>query len=90
MKAGLWLAGGFCAAVGILLMIGGFGDSGFGLFSDGQMQPAALSFHRFGYDATMDLKASTNGYMGIALILTGLVLMVYCNAGAWRDTNNEY
>ena len=90
MKAGLWLAGGFCVAVGIMLLIGGFGDSGFGLMSDGQMQPAAVSYEQFGYDATMDIVLSGNGQMGLPLLLIGLALMVYCNAGAWKDTNNEY
>ncbi len=90
MKAGLWLAGGFSVAVGIMLLIGGFGDSGFGLLSNGQMQPAAVSYQEFGYDATMDIIVSGNGKVGIPMILIGLVIMVYCNAGAWKDTNNEY
>ena len=90
MKAGLWIVGGICAGVGILLLIGGFGDSGFGLVTDGSMQPAAVTFHRFGYDASLDVALSSNGKMGIPLILVGLVLMVYANATAWKDTNNEY
>ena len=90
MKAGLWMVGGFSVAVGVLLLIGAFGDSGFGLISNGKMQPAATSFEVFGYDATMDIILSGNGKMGIPLVLIGMVIMVYCNASAWKDTNHEY
>ena len=87
----LWIVGGICVGFGILLMIGGFGDTGFGLTGPtGSIDPAAVSFKSFGYDASMDVGLSSTGKMGLPLIFIGIALMVYKNATAWKDTNGEY
>lgn len=90
MKAGIWIAGGICIGFGALFMMGAFGPTGFGLGSGDEIVPAALSYKSYGYDASLDLRPTSSGMFGIPLILIGIVLMVYANAGAWKDTNNEY
>ena len=90
MKAGIWIAGGLCAGFGVLFMIGAFGPTGFGLGEGDNIVPAALSYKSYGYDASLDLGITSAGMFGLPLILIGLVLMVYANANAWKDTNNEY
>ena len=90
MKAGIWIAGGISLGFGILFMMGAFGPTGFGLGGEDNIVPAALSFKSYGYDASLDLGLTSSGKFGIPLILVGIVLMVYANAGAWKDTNNEY
>ena len=90
MKAGIWIVGGLCAGFGVLFLIGAFGPTGFGLMSDGQILPAASTYKNFGYDASLDITMTSSGAIGIPLVLAGLVLMVYANANAWKDTNHEY
>lgn len=90
MKAGIWIVGGLCAGFGVLFLIGAFGPTGFGLISDGQVLPAASTYKNFGYDASLDVSLTSEGMMGIPLVLVGLALMVFANANAWKDTNNEY
>jgi len=90
MKGGIWVVGGLCAGIGLLFLIGGFGDTGFGLMSGGSITPAALSFMHFGYDASMDVGITSNGIMGFGLIIAGIALMVKANAGAWKHTGGEY
>ena len=90
MKAGIWIVGGFCVGFGVLFMLGAFGPTGFGLGEGDDVLPAAISYKTYGYDASLDLRPTSAGIYGIPLILIGIVLMVYANAIAWKDTNNEY
>ena len=86
----LWIAGGISVGTALLFLIGGFGDPGFGLVADGVVQPAALAFSRFGYDASLNLHISNNGIVGVILLIAGASMMITANAGAWRDTGGEY
>ena len=90
MKAGIWIGGGLCVGCGVLFLIGAFGSTGFGLTGAEGIQPAAESYKYFGYDASLDVGLTTMGKIGIPLLLVGVALMVYVNATAWKDTNNEY
>ena len=90
MKAGIWIAGGLCVGFGALFMIGAFGATGFGLGSGDDILPAAISYKSYGYDASLDLGITSSGMYGIPLILIGMALMIFANANAWKDTNNEY
>ena len=90
MKPGIWISGGLCVGLGVLFLIGAFGPTGFGLPSGDSIITAAEGYKYFGYDASLDVKLTTMGKIGIPLVLTGLVLMVFANATAWKDTNHEY
>ena len=91
MKSALWLLGGLSAGLGFLFLIGGFGDGAFGLLNEqGAAVPAALSFKDFGYDASMDLKLTSNGMAAFFFLFAGLGMMVTANANAWVDTGGEY
>ena len=92
MKGAIWILGGVCAGIGLLFMIGAFGDTGFGLFSQdtNSIQPASTSFSQHGYDASMDLQLTKNGMFAITFILIGLALMIRANATAWLETDHEY
>ena len=90
MKAGIWIGGGLCVGFGVLFLIGAFGDTGFGLMTGDAVLPAAETYKYFGYDASLDIQLTSSGLLGIPLLLTGLLLMVWANATAWKDTNHEY
>jgi hypothetical protein len=90
MKLIFWITGGLSIGLGALLMIGAFGPTGFGLGSGDDIVPAAISYKSYGYDASLDLALTSTGMYGIPLILIGMALMIYVNASAWKDTNNEY
>ena len=90
MKSLPWIVGGICVGLGLLFLIGAFGDTGFGLVSDGVVQPASTSYSAHGYDASMDLQLTSNGLTALILLGVGLVLMIRANATAWLDTDNEY
>jgi hypothetical protein len=87
MKVAIWIVGGVSLGLAMLFLIGAFGDTGFGLIVDGVVQPAALSYKRFGYDASMDVGITSNGLTGLFLLAFGLVCMISQNVGAWRNTN---
>ena len=90
MKSVPWIVGGICIGLGLLFLIGAFGDTGFGLLRDGVIQPASTSYSAHGYDASMDLEITTNGITALVLLATGLILMIRANATAWLDTDHEY
>ena len=92
MKSLPWIVGGICIGLGLLFLIGAFGDTGFGLFSNDVefAQPAATSYSAHGYDASMDLQITSNGITALVLMATGLILMIRANATAWLDTDHEY
>lgn len=81
-----WIIGGLCVGVGLLLLIGGFGDTGFGLVSQGMQQQTSASYSAFGYDASLDVQVSSNGWTGLIFLLTGLICLVGANSVAWEDT----
>ena len=90
MKSVPWIVGGICIGLGLLFLIGAFGDTGFGLFKDGVVQPASTSYSAHGYDASLDLQITANGIASLVLMATGLILMIRANATAWLDTDHEY
>ena len=51
-----WLIGGILVAVGLLFMIGAFGDTGLGLILDGAQQQASETYWKYGYDASLTLR----------------------------------
>ena len=90
MKSLPWIVGGICISLGLLFLIGAFGDTGIGLVSDGVVQPASTSYSAHGYDASMDLQITSNGFAAFGLLFVGLVLMIRANATAWLETDHEY
>ena len=90
MKSVPWIVGGICIGLGMLCLIGAFGDTGLGLLKDGVIQPASTSYAAHGYDASMDLELTQNGIASLVLLAVGLILMIRANATAWLDTDNEY
>jgi hypothetical protein len=91
MKSARWIFGGVSVGLGLLLLIGAFGDTGFGLLdAEGKQQPAALTFQNFGYDASMDVSMTSNGMFALVFLALGLFLLISANANAWQDTGGEY
>ncbi len=88
MKAALWVIGGLCTGSGILMALGKLGgQSGIGLASDGEfLGHASEVFALTGYDATGEVTIFGQGWLALILALTGIAMMVYANAGAWKDT----
>ena len=87
MKVAIWIVGGISLGLAMLFLIGAFGDTGFGLMVDGAVLPAAVSYSKFGYDASLDIGLTTNGVTGLVLLAVGLACMISQNLGAWRHTD---
>ena len=85
-SAWFWLAGGVLIGIAIMFMLGAFGDTGFGLMTDGVQVPAASNYAQFCYDASLDVSLTTNGKLSILFLFLGLGCLVGANATAWRDT----
>jgi len=89
MRPALWVFGGLSLGSGILLAIGDFqGQGGFGIAdADGAfVGHAADVFHTTGYDTTADLMIFSQGWLALVLAVAGVAMMVYANAGAWKET----
>ena len=89
MKAALWVIGGLCIGGGFLLMLpsqtssGGIGVAA----ADGSyLGPAAQVYPATGYDTVADIMLFGQGWMALLLGLTGVALLVFANATAWRET----
>jgi hypothetical protein len=79
MRTGLWLVGGVCCGLGILLAAtGGFGIPG--------GQPMATQFSRLGFDALPDITIFQQGMIAVSLFVGGVGLMASATSTAWRDT----
>ena len=83
----VWIIGGLLIGTGFLFLIGAFGDTGFALIMGDSQQHAATSYSKYGYDASLDVRLTTNGMLALALLFSGLACLVSVNAGAWKDTN---
>jgi hypothetical protein len=81
-----WLVGGILVAVGLLFMIGAFGDTGFGLVLDGAQQQASETYSKYGYDASLQVQLTSNGWISLMCIFLGAASLVGANATAWEDT----
>jgi hypothetical protein len=78
MKTGLWLAGGICCGLGIVLAAtGGFGVPG---------GPIATQFSRLGFDALPEISIFKQGQIAVALFLGGVGMMATATSTAWRET----
>ena len=82
-----WLVGGILVAVGLLFMMGAFGDTGLGLVLDGAQQQASETYWKYGYDASLDIGVTTNGWIALTCIFLGAATLVGANATAWEDTD---
>ena len=87
MKVAIWIVGGVCLGLAMLFLIGAFGDTGFGLVVGDAVLPAAVSYSKFGYDASLDIGLTKNGVTGLILLAVGLGCMISQNLGAWRHTD---
>ncbi|MFT4978612.1 MAG: hypothetical protein ACI8S6_004522 [Myxococcota bacterium] len=94
MKAALWVIGGLCIGTGFLLAlpsydrIGGGRGGGFGVSAGGEYAGGASQvFATTGYDTVADIAIFSQGWMAIIVALTGMALLVYANANAWKETN---
>lgn len=81
-----WLVGGIFVGVGLLFLIGAFGDTGFGLMLEGVQQQASTTYQHYGYDASLDVGITSNGKIALLLLLLGAASLVGANATAWEDT----
>ena len=68
-------------------MIGAFGDTGFGLVLDGVQQQASETYKHYGYDASMQVGLTSNGWASLVCIILGAAALVGANATAWEDTD---
>ena len=64
-----WLIGGVLVAVGLLFMIGAFGDTGLSLVLDGVQQQASETYKHYGYDASMQVGLTSNGWASLVCII---------------------
>ena len=89
MKEALWILGGLSVGSGILMMLGRFnGQSGIGVGNENGdfVGHATQVFDTTGYDAAADIMIFGQGWLAIILALSGIAMMVYASAGAWKDT----
>ena len=77
-SAPLWLIGGICAGVGILLAANG----GFGM----EAGPTSTIYSQLGYDGLDNLQITNKGFAALGSFVVGVALLVTANAGAWRQT----
>lgn len=83
MRPVLYVLGGLCAGSGILsAVIGGFGAPD----SSGARTAVATQLSHVGNDAIGDLTIFPMGYAAIGLLLVGVAILAYANAGAWEET----
>lgn len=78
MRTIFWLSGGLSVGLGMVT-----------LATKGFQQPAgdvATSFSQLGWDALPLLTVPIEGFVGLALVATGIALMVKANAAAWKQT----
>lgn len=87
-----WILGGISVGLGFLFLIGGFGDTGLGLLNSdtNTIEQASTSYERYGYDASMDVSITGNGYFALLFLAVGLLLLVSANANAWKQSGGEY
>ena len=85
-----WIGGGLCAGLGMMFMLGAFGATGFGLMIGDVVEPAALSFASFGYDASSDVSLTGNGKAGIGLLITGIALMIGGGWGVYDEMDHSH
>ncbi|MFT5682750.1 MAG: hypothetical protein ACI8RZ_003674 [Myxococcota bacterium] len=89
MKEALWVLGGLSIGSGVLMMLGRFnGPSGIGIANEnGEFSGhAAQVYHTTGYDTIGDLMVFGQGWLALILGAAGIAMMVYANAGAWKET----
>ena len=89
MKEALWILGGLSIGSGILMMLGRFnGQSGIGIADDKGdfVGHAAQVYHTTGFDTVSDLAFFSNGWLALLLAGAGTAMLIYANAGAWKDT----
>jgi hypothetical protein len=79
MKTALWLAGGICCGLAILI---GLSGTGWGIPGG----PIATQFSHIGFDALPRLQWLGPGKIAVALALGGVALMSAATKNAWRDT----
>ena len=78
MRTIFWLAGGVSTGLGILLgALYGFNLPGGDI---------ATQISRLGADALPDLGITGTGYCAIALLVTGVWMMIKANSTAWKQT----
>lgn len=78
MKTALWLLGGVCCGLGILLAAtGGFGIPG---------GPTATQISQIGFDGLPQLTVFQQGMVAIGLFLAGVAMMAGATSTAYRDT----
>lgn len=89
MKAALWIIGGLCIGSGFLMMLPNRTSSGgIGVANpDGTYAgEASQVYYATGYDTIADVAMFGQGWLAILLALTGMALLVFANATAWRET----
>lgn len=92
MKSIRWISGGIFIGLGFLFLLGGFGDTGLGLFNTdtNAIEQASTSYERYGYDASMDVTLTGNGKFAFLCLAVGLLLLISANANAWKESGGEY
>ena len=92
MQSVRWITGGILAGLGLLFLIGAFGDTGLGLFNtDTQaIEQASISYFRYGYDASMDVSLTGNGKFAFIFLFVGLAILISANREAWKQSGGEY
>ena len=89
MKEATWVLGGLLVGSGVLMMLGQFdGQSGIGIVGpDGEfVGHASQVYASTGYDTAADITIFGQGWLALILGFTGLAMLVYANANAWKDT----
>lgn len=86
----VWIIGGLFVGTGFLFMLGAFGPTGFGFMQEvggAEVQKhMAEAYSQYGYDASLQIQLTSNGYMALCCFLVGLMMLIGANATAWRDT----
>lgn len=82
----VWIVGGLFVGIGFLFLLGAFGPTGFG-FMQGEVQKhMAEAYSQYGYDASLQVQLTSNGYMALFCFIVGLMMLIGANATAWQDT----
>ena len=73
-----WLVGGLLAGTGVLSAVTG----GFGM-ADGA---TATLYGTLGYNGIDNLQVFNQGIAAVVMFLSGVALMAWASAGAWKET----